>query len=102
MTMEYVNNVLWTPKNNKIYFYYTYIWVEFGNFGGVILLTLCVEINIYPNEYSQETLFILVLFLDNTIHSSTIIEILTLFHNIHIIHNGIIHYSYRHQFHPNF
>ena len=71
MTLEYINYYIqWAPIKVRMFVYYSYIHAYYTwKFGW----KLCSQ------HYSHETLFISVLFIGNTIHSSTITEIPTLF-----------------------
>jgi hypothetical protein len=67
-----------------------------GNLGGGMVPTLIYKNHCSSPWYSHETLFIQVLFIETTDHS-TIIENTDIIHNIPTVHIGTIHYSYRHQ-----
>lgn len=83
--------ILWVSEQSKnIYLLFLYIGSQ-----------LEIWLELYPQRYSQETLFIPILFIQNIIHSTTIIENMNIIHNIlAIVRTGTIHYSYMYHFLP--
>ena len=67
-----------------------------GNLGGVILPELFTRFIVHPSfihtiHCSSQ------LFIENTIHSNTIIKNTDILHNIQIVHTGNIHCLYQYQ-----
>ena len=78
------------PLNKvRVIIYYSYIQVELGNLGGVILLALCAIIIVHPNKIFKKECSSKYLYSKNTIRSNTIIEITDIIHNILTFHIGI-------------
>ena len=66
MILEYVNDILWVLEQVRIFVYYSYIQVNTWKYGwsyspGIIQSNQCSS-----HGYSQETLFIPVLFIEDT------------------------------------
>ena len=87
MIMEYANYILWGPQSK-----YEYLFTI-----QTFRLTLENWVMFYSRHYSQETLFILVLFTENTIHNIIIIENIDIIHTFLTIYTSTIHHSCWHQ-----
>ena len=85
-----------------INFYYSYNEGWTGKLGWSYAPGTMCRSNCSSHEYSQETLFILILFPENTIHRNTFIENTDTIHNILTNQIGTIHHSYQRQIFPIF
>ena len=63
----------------RVIIYYSYSWVDTWKFGWSYNLGTIHKNQYSSRHYSHETLFIPILFVENTLHSNIISEILTLF-----------------------
>ena len=89
-------------KKVRIFVYNSYIHVDLGKLGGVILLALCAKIIVHPSTIHMKHCSSRYYYPTKTIHSTTIIENTDIVHNIPTIHTGTMHYSYRRQLLPIF
>ena len=54
MILEYVYYIPMGPRKLGIFVYYSYMEVELGKLGGVLLLALCIEITIHRRNIHKK------------------------------------------------